>query len=472
MSAVPDNDLRAGKARIFVVDDDPDACAFLEARLAGRGFQVGWMTSPETALRHLETAPVDVVVTDVRMAGMDGLQLCEQLVARRPDIPVIVMTAFGTIETAIAAIRLGAYDFVTKPIAVDAFVVALERAIRHRALSVEVERLRRAVDDAGQFGDIVGDSAPMRAVYRLLERAAPADTTVFITGESGTGKELVARELHRRSPRAAGPFVAVNCAAIPEALLESEFFGHTRGAFTDAQRARPGLLHEANGGTLFLDEVADLPRSLQPKLLRALQERSVRPVGGDREAAFDIRLVAATNHDPEEAVEEGRLRKDLYFRLDVIRVELPPLRARGADVLLLTQHFVNHYAARARKSVAGVSAAAAARLLAYPWPGNVRELQNCVERMVALTSAERVDVSDLPETIRRAEHNGLRDGGTDGAPLESLEEVERRHILRVLDAVGRHRRTAANILGLDRKTLYRKLRRYAQTKRSRGARPH
>jgi DNA-binding NtrC family response regulator len=460
MSAGRAETLSSRKARIFVVDDDPDVCALLEVRLAGRGFEVRSMTSPEAALDHLGSADVDVVVTDLKMADMDGLQLCERLVARRPEIPVLVMTAFGSVEIAVAAIRTGAYDFITKPIEVDALVVALERALEHRALRTEVEQLRRLADEAGGYGDLIGESVAMRRLYAVLERVAPSDATVLIGGESGTGKELVARELHRRSPRRSAPFVAVNCAAIPEALLESELFGHARGAFTDAQRARAGLFQQANGGTLFLDEIAELPRSLQPKLLRVLQERTIRPVGADEELSFDVRFVAATNRDLESAVAAGRLREDLYFRLNVIRLETPPLRARGTDVLLLAQRFVDHHAARARKRVTGLSAAAAQPLLAYPWPGNVRELQNCIERAVALTAEERIAANDLPESVRQFDRSQVVLTAADPSQLAPLEEVERRYILRVMETVGGRRTEAARILGLDRKTLYRKLAQY------------
>jgi two-component system, NtrC family, response regulator AtoC len=462
--------LNAGKGRVFVVDDDPDMCALLEARLEARGFEVRSMTSPEAALDHLGSAEVDVVLTDLKMADLDGLQLCERLVARRPDVPVLVMTAFGTVETAIAAIRKGAYDFITKPVDLDALMVALARALEHRALRTEVERLRRVTGAAPGFGDLLGESVVMQQLYELLERVATSDATVLVTGESGTGKELVARELHRRSGRAAAPFVAVNCAAIPDALLESELFGHARGAFTDAQRARTGLIQQANGGTLFLDEIADLPRVLQPKLLRALQERTVRPVGADEEMPFDVRFVAATNRDLEAAVEEGRLREDLYFRLNVIPIAIPPLRARGTDVLLLAQRFVDHHAARARKAVSGISAAAAQRLLAYPWPGNVRELQNCMERAVALTMEGQIDVGDLPESVRVYDRSQVVLTATDPSQLGTLEEIELRYIQRVIETVGGHRAKAARILGLDRKTLYRKLTRAERTPRRRAQR--
>ncbi len=460
--------LRAERGRVLVVDDDVDVCALLEARLAGRGFEVAWTTSATAALDSLATADVDAVLTDIKMARMSGLELCERIVASRPDLPVVVMTAFGTLEAAIAAIRAGAYDFVTKPVEIDALVVALERAVQHRVLRSEVERLRRVVDDAEGFGELLGASAPMKRVYDLLERVVSSDATVLVTGESGTGKELVARALHRRGRRSAGPFVALNCAALPEGLLESELFGHARGAFTHAHNARAGLFQQAHGGTIFLDEIADLPPSLQPRLLRAIQERSVRPVGADHELPVDVRIVAATNRDLEAAVEEGRLREDLYFRLNVIRVELPPLRVRGRDILLLAQRFVDHYARQMTKPVCGLSPAVAERLLAYAWPGNVRELQNCMERAVALAAGERVGVHDLPEGIRDYRRTHVVVAGGDPEELVTLEEVERRYILRVMEAVGGHRTRAAQVLGLDRKTLYRKLDRYAREQPARS----
>ena len=300
----------------------------------------------------------------------------------------------------------------------------------------------------------------MKAVYELLERVAESDASVLITGESGTGKEMVARALHRRGRRNAGPFVAVNCAAMPEALLESELFGHVKGAFTDARTARTGLFVKASGGTLFLDEIGELPLPLQPKLLRALQERAVRPVGSDDEVPFQVRLVAATNRDLETAVEERRFREDLFFRINVIHVEMPPLRARGSDVLLLAQHFLVKDAALAGKPVTGISAAAAEKLLAYSWPGNVRELQNCIERAIALTQFHEIAVDDLPERVRAYRGSQIVISADDLGELVPMEEVERRYVLRVLEAVGGSRTRAAKVLGFDRKTLYRKLERY------------
>jgi len=446
--------------KILVVDDDESMCQMLEAGLRRRGFSVVWRSNAEDGLHLAGQEDFDAVVTDLNMRGMSGLQLCERLVQNRPDIPVIVITAFGSLETAVAAIRVGSYDFITKPFEMDQLALTLDRAVQHRALREEVRRLRRAVNEQRQFDDLLGDSPAMRRVYDLLDRIADSESTVLITGESGTGKELVARALHHRSRRKVGPFVAVNCAAMPETLLESELFGHAKGAFTDARQARAGLFQQASGGTLFLDEIGEMPLGTQPKLLRVLQERMVRPVGADAETPVDVRIIAATNRDLEGLLEEKRFREDLYYRLNVIKVELPPLRARGSDVLLLAQHFIELFATRAGKKVEGLSSPAAQKMLAYSWPGNVRELQNCMERAVALTRFAELTPDDLPEKIRDYRVSHVVVAGNDPSELVPLEEVERRYILRVLEAVGNNKTLAARTLGLDRKTLYRKLERW------------
>jgi two-component system response regulator AtoC len=446
--------------RVLVVDDDRDMCEFVASGLAKRGFAVQWRTSADEAFSLMQSEDFDVVISDLNLRGMSGIELCERVAANRPDIPVVVITAFGSLETAVQAIRAGAYDFITKPFQTDVLRLTLERAIQHRALRAEVTRLRRAVAEAQGFEGLIGTSEPMRRVYDLLDRVAETDATALITGESGTGKELVARALHARSRRRAGPFVALNCAAMPEPLLESELFGHAKGAFTDAKAARTGLFLQANGGVLFLDEIGEMPLALQPKLLRALQERKVRPVGADAEVPFDARIVAATNRDLETAVEERRFREDLFYRINVITVPLPPLRARGTDVLLLSQQFINHYAGQFGKSVTGLTPGAAEKLSGYSWPGNVRELQNCMERAVALTRFTEIVVEDLPEKIRSYRRTHVVVASDDPSELVPLEEIERRYILRALEALGGNRTLTAQVLGLDRKTLYRKLRGY------------
>jgi two-component system response regulator HydG len=398
-----------------------------------------------------------VLVTDLRMRGMDGLALCTRVVERDPDLPVIVLTAFGSIDTAVAAMRAGAYDFATKPVQLDALALAISRAADHRALRAEVTRLRDEIERGRAFGALIGESPAILRVRELLARLANADINVLVTGESGTGKEVVARLLHERGARAKGPFVALNVAAMPESLLESELFGHARGAFTDAHAARTGLFEQANGGTLFLDEIGEMPLGVQPKLLRVLEDRKVRPLGATREVAVDVRIIAATNRDLLTAIEEKRFREDLYFRLEGVSVELPPLRARGSDIILLSQHFLVDAARRSNKPALTLSIKAAERLLAYPWPGNVRELRNCIERALALTHDAEIGVDDLPERIRDHVASHVVVAAEDPSELVSMEEVERRYVLRVLEAVAGNRTAAAGILGFDRKTLYRKL---------------
>ncbi|MCA1662992.1 MAG: sigma-54 dependent transcriptional regulator [Myxococcales bacterium] len=446
--------------RVLIVDDEPDMGALIDAGLRAVGIDTRVTTQPSEALTLVATEDFDTVLTDLQMPRMSGLELCERIGAQRPDVPVIVVTGHGTLESAIGAIRAGAYDFVQKPIKVETLQLTVERALRHRALSTEVQRLREATQPA-PFDGIIGQSSAMRAVFGVAARVAPTDASVLLTGESGTGKELVARALHQRSRRAPGPFVAVNLAAVPEPLVESELFGHARGAFTDAHAARTGLFLQASGGTLFLDEIGEMPLSVQPKLLRALQERTIRPVGGDHEVPFDVRIVAATNRDLEALVDEARFREDLFYRINVVRIALPPLRARGSDVLLLAQQAVARFAARMHKPVRGISAQAAEKLLGYQWPGNVRELQNALESAVALTRFAELTVEDLPEKIRDYHSSHVLVAGSgDPEELPTLDEVEKRYILRVMDSVHGNKALASRILGLDRKTLYRKLERY------------
>ena len=447
--------------RILAVDDDRSMCELLEAGLVRAGYEVLWRTAPEEALDLIATRDLDAIVTDLQMRSMNGLELCARITANHPDLPVVVLTAFGSQETAVGAIRAGAYDFITKPIEIDAVDLVLRRAVQHRQLRQEVKRLREAAAGQVSFPGLIGKSPVMQRVRELIGRVLDSDASVLISGETGTGKEVVARELHHRGRHQSGPFVAINCAALPEPLLESELFGHARGAFTDAHTARTGLLVQASRGTIFLDEIGELALGLQPKLLRALEERTVRPIGGTSEVAFDARVIAATSLDLEAAVAQGRFREDLFFRVNVVQIALPPLRVRGSDVLLLAQHFVKQHAEQAGRPVVGLSAPAAAVLLSYSWPGNVRELKNCIERAVALAHYDQITVDDLPERIRSSNAPRVR-ANDDFGDLLPLEEIERRHITRVLEAVGENKTLAAQILGLDRKTLYRKLDRYAK----------
>jgi two-component system response regulator HydG len=346
---------------------------------------------------------------------------------------------------------------VSKPVELELLTTAVTRALEHHRLRDRVRTLSMEVEQVRGSSELMGDSRAMRELRSQIGRLAQTDATVLIRGESGTGKELVARSLHAQSPRRSGALVAVNCAAVPEALLESELFGHVAGAFTGATRARKGLFLAAHGGTLFLDEVGDLPLDLQPKLLRAVESRKIRPVGGDREIDVDVRLLTATHRDLESALRDGQFREDLYYRLNVVELEVPPLRARGGDVLVLAQSFLLRYATRFEKSVSTLTESAAERLLAYDWPGNVRELQNAMERAVALARHDQIVVDDLPERIRQYRRTGLSFDGDGQDQLVPLAEVERRYIAHVLDAVGGNKTLAAKILGCDRKTLYRKL---------------
>jgi DNA-binding NtrC family response regulator len=442
---------------ILLIDDDRSMCTVLESELGQRGFQVTSVPTPVEALSSFERDDFGLIITDVNLVGMSGVELCKQLVARREDIPVIVITGCANMETAVAAIRAGAYDFVTKPCDMDELALTIDRALRHRALREEVKRLRQAVDGTRRFNGILGTSAAVTKMCELIARVADTETTVLITGESGTGKELVAKALHAKSGRKDGPFIAINCAAMPENLLESELFGHVKGAFTDARNARPGLFIKGSKGTLFLDEIGEMPPGMQAKLLRALQERTVRPVGGEQEQPFDARIIAATNRDLETEVEEKRFREDLFYRINVVRVHVPPLRSRGSDILLLAQHFLERYATQSRRPVLGMMSTTADKLISYPWPGNVRELQNCIERAVALAQFEQIGVDDLPEKIRDYKTATIAVESNDPAELLTMDEVERRYIVKVLEAVGGNKTLAAQVLGFDRRTLYRKL---------------
>lgn len=447
-------------ARILVVDDDADMGREVKRLVERRGYAAHVCTTADDAFECFLNEAFDVVVTDLRMRGMSGVDLCGRIVENKRDVPVIVITGFGNLEAAVASLRVGAFDFLTKPFHQEQLMLAVERAARHRHLLSEVRRLEQVVAREADFGEIVGESLAIRRMVDVIARAAASEATVLVTGESGSGKELVARALHAQGGREKGPLVAINCAAMPETLLESELFGHTKGAFTDAKNPRKGLFLEANGGTLFLDEVSEMPTGMQAKLLRALETKRVRAVGATHEESFDARIVAATNRDLESLIQENRFREDLYYRLNVVHIEVPPLRSRGGDALILARVFLERLAKRHGKSFRGFSTGVAERLLQYPWPGNVRELMNAVERAVALARFDELGMEDLPSKVREYRSSHVLVAATDPSELVTLEEVERRYIARVMEAVHGNKTEATRVLGIDRSTLYRKLDRY------------
>lgn len=450
------------RGNILVIEDDQDMCDLLTAGLSRRNFSVTSYVSGKEGLAAVYSHSTDVVLADINLPDMNGLDICKAVATNSPDIPVIIMTAFGSMDTAIAAIRAGAYDFVTKPLDIDILTMSLERAVRYRNLQQKVKKLSNAAMEPRRFDFLLGESPIMEELFSQLSRIADSEASLLITGESGSGKELTARAVHNHSRRKDHSLVTINCAAMPAQLLESELFGHKKGAFTDARTHHKGLFLEADGGTLFLDEVGEIPLDLQPKLLRALEERCVRPVGGTTELPFNVRIIAATNRDLESAVEDGLFREDLFYRLNVIQIEMPPLRSRGTDILLLARKFVEHFSTRQNKAVTGISAGAAEKLLEYPWPGNVRELRNAIEHAVALTHFDMLVPEDLPEKIRLFRNDYILVGDQDPMELISMEEMERRYILHVLKTTGGNRTLTARILKVDRKTLYRKLQRYEE----------
>jgi DNA-binding NtrC family response regulator len=443
--------------RILVIDDDEAYCKLVQESLEPEGWSVSWCTRGEDGLELAREAPFDAIVTDMMLQDMNGLQVCRRLVENLSERPVLVVTAFGDMEAAVSAMRAGASDFVTKPVEMAHLRTLIQGVVRDRYRVEAVKRLAQGGFSGGQpVPGILGESRAMAKVYDVIRRVAPTETTVLLSGESGTGKELVARALHEESGRAQAAFVAINCAAVPGNLLESELFGHVRGAFTDANSDRTGLFEQASHGTLFLDEIGEMPLEMQPKLLRALQERQVRPVGGNKLVTVHARIIAATNRDLESQVAAGRFREDLYYRLNVVQICIPPLRSRGNDVLLLAGHFVRRFAERMGKSVAGLSPEASRKLLDYDWPGNVRQLENSMERAVALASGAQVTVEDLADRIRQHDPSS-RLAETVTEDITTLEQQERRHIEHVLRMVNGNKTQAARLLGVNRRTLYRKL---------------
>ncbi len=433
----------------------------LRTMLRSWGYAVSEAADGDEALNLVRERAFDAVLTDVRMARMDGIHTLKSVLEYNPALPVVLMTAYSSVETAVEALRLGAYDYLVKPLDFEILRHTLRQAIEHSRLSVENRELRRQLSEAAARPGILGRSPAMLAMQETIATVAPTEATVLITGESGTGKELVARALHSGSARADKPMVTVNCAALAENLLESELFGHEKGSFTGADRRREGRFVQANGGTLFLDEIGEMPLPLQAKLLRALQEGEVQRVGSDAPLTVDVRVLAATNRDLREEVARRRFREDLYFRLNVISLEVPPLRDRGEDIPVLAAHFLERFAGRNRKSIRGFSPQAVDSLLRYAWPGNVRELENAVERAVILCNGDLITRRELPAAITEAaspeEASSAAVGALAGLPLD---ELERRAIGETLRCTGDNKSEAARQLGITRATLHNKLRKY------------
>jgi DNA-binding NtrC family response regulator len=437
--------------KILVVDDDLEMCGMLFDVLKEGGFSVITTGDSLEAAKILKKEEFDVIVTDLKMKGLKGLDLLAEAKRVAPLTPVIIITAFGTIESAIKAMKMGAYDYVTKPFQTDELVLTVKKALEHHLLKQEVVRLKREVEARYHFHQLIGKSPSMQKIYDLIERISDTSSNVLITGESGTGKELVARAIHYNGVRKEGRFIAVNCAAIPETLLESELFGYKKGAFTDAKSDKRGLVFEANEGTLFLDEITEMPSTLQAKLLRVIEEKEVRPLGDTNSYPVDVRIISTTNRD----IKEGRFREDLYYRLKVIDIELPPLRERREDIPILVQHFIHKFGKELKRSVSGISEGALKILVSYSWPGNVRELENIIQRAITMSQHEVILPDDLPASIIQKTDEKLFEKAMEES--FTLDQLEKEYIKRVLIETGGNKSKAAEILGLDRKTLYRKL---------------
>ncbi len=444
-------------ATLLVADDDPGLRESLERTLTREGYRVVLASDGRAALERVQAGGVDLIVTDLKMPGLTGLELLRAAKAIMPDVDVILLTAFGTVEEAVKAMKDGAYDFLTKPFRREQLIKLIDKALERRDLIEQNRALKKQLEDLRAKGQMIGASPSWRRMLTLVEQTADSSATILIQGESGTGKELVARTIHERSARRNGPFIAVNCAALPETLLESELFGYEKGAFTGAAGRKEGRFELAHGGTLFLDEVGDLSLVTQPKILRVLQEGEFERLGGTRTLQVDVRIVAATNQDVAEMVKEKRFREDLYYRLNVITIRVPPLREHPEDIRVLAQHYLRVYGAKNGRKLEGFTGEAIDRLEAYAWPGNVRELENLIERSVLLARKDRIDAEDLPEEVmgvKRPPRDAILE--LIGTPLA---DIERRLLDETLRITGGNKTQAAKLLGIDVRTVARKLER-------------
>ena len=443
--------------RVLIVEDDSATRSGLAELVQNWGFLTDEAPDGETAMRKITTFRPAIIVSDLVMPRMGGLELLRALQDQLTDLTFILLTAQGTVDSAVEAIKEGAYDYLSKPVDPQRLQILLQKAVERQSTLREVRQLRRQLREQGSFGRIIGNSPGIRTVYRVIEQSAPTSASVLIAGESGTGKELIAQTIHEISPRATFPFVAINCAAIPETLLESEIFGHEKGAFTGATDRRTGVFELAHRGTLFLDEIAEMMPATQVKLLRVLQERTFRRLGGRQEISVDVRVIAATNVIPQEAVNSGKLREDLFYRLNVFALDLPPLRERREDIPLLVQSFLNEFNRTNGKAVRGVDQEALYLMERYPWPGNIRELRNVIERATILADSEFIESKHLPPTLITRGEESLPTMTI--SPGTTVDEAERRLILLTLDHTRNNKTRAAEILGISLKTLHNKLNR-------------
>jgi DNA-binding NtrC family response regulator len=449
------------KAKLLVVDDEPDMLSTCRKFLTGEGYEVEVAENGRAAIERVEMFQPDLVITDLKMPGMDGMEVLRRIKENQPDTTVMMFTGFGTIEDAVEAMKEGAFDFITKPFSPDHLLIAVERALRQRNLERENRILQDQLEEKFRFENIIGRSEAMNRVFDLVRRVATTEANVLVTGESGTGKELIARSVHANSKRKSGPFVPLNCGGLPEHLVESELFGHEKGAFTGANAARPGLMEHAIGGTFFLDEIGELPMNVQVKFLRVLEERRIRRVGSNRERDVDIRLISATNQDCEEMIEKGKFREDLYYRINTFVIRVPPLRERLEDIPLLVGRFLSDYGSS--RGVSEFSDEAMQLLRRHSWPGNVRELQHVVERGVALASGKTIRTADLPENLgQRSSRGGRMSSDKLHLPFKEgkdlvIEEFERQYIEHLLRSHGGNISRAAESSGIDRRSLHRLL---------------
>ena len=449
------------KNTVLVVDDDQAHRTMLRTLLTGWGYELYEADDGDTAIKMAHEQPFDLILMDIRMIKVSGLDALPEIKVYNPAIPVIIMTAYSSVETAVEALKKGAYDYLTKPLDFDELRLAMERAMDHSHLKEENRLLRETLGSRFDRQNTIGRSAAMERLLETVAQVAPSEATVLITGESGTGKELIAGAIHFNSPRKDRPFVKMNCAAVTETLLESELFGHEKGAFTGAHRRKEGRFLQADKGSLFLDEVSEMSLSMQVKLLRVLQDKEITRVGGEEVIRVDVRLIAATNKDLIQAIETGQFREDLYYRLNVVTLNVPPLRERKEDIPLLAQSFLEMFAKTNNKQIKGFTPQAMDQLLKYSWPGNVRELMNAIERGVVLSRAEYLDTQDLPLAIKEKFPHEELSPVTHAVPADvSLDEVEKATILKTLEASGGNKSEAARRLGITRRTLHKKLKKY------------